>query len=346
MAWTDWYTEEELAKARAFDEFGMGTDMSPSGSLFDEIQSSQQVGDEASRQEAQNIFTGLSMIPVLGPTMRGGQYAVSKLAPFLKKPFTSTVPKISKTTGQPVPVYQSKSIKMPSGATKQMNKPVKDAKGNIVYRTEQVVDPKKVAAVTIPGAAGVGYALNQGDSATSTTSVKPTKPPAPTEPSLMNNGDANKPDTPKNLPSLWENIQSRDWWSTPIKGGSGDWDNRLFRLGEMMEYMDTPLDRRGKNPASRWTASQTEANKIKAAIAKESGKGKGAKVPTGTYKEAVMSELKNDKVLWDTFFSKYDADELDKLGSTAELKMADLVDTGMSYEQALKQTLLELRLGL
>jgi len=35
-------------------------------------------------------------------------------------------------------------------------------------------------------------------------------------------------------------------------GGGGAWDTRLYRLGELMNWMGTPIAKRGKNPAERW----------------------------------------------------------------------------------------------
>lgn len=63
----------------------------------------------------------------------------------------------------------------------------------------------------------------------------------------------------KKQPSLWQSIQNPDWWMSPIEGGAGGWDNRLFRLGEMMEYMGTPLANRKDSPAKRWQLAQKNA---------------------------------------------------------------------------------------
>jgi len=62
-------------------------------------------------------------------------------------------------------------------------------------------------------------------------------------------------------PSLWKNMQNKDFWFKGIEGGAGGWDNRLFRLGEMMSYMGTPLSKRGDSPAKRWTTASTAAAK-------------------------------------------------------------------------------------
>ena len=72
----------------------------------------------------------------------------------------------------------------------------------------------------------------------------------------------------KEQSSLWDNIQSKDWWFTPVPGGAGSWDNRLLRLGEMMNYMGTPLSKRGDSPTKRWTTANTESQKVSAGVSK------------------------------------------------------------------------------
>ena len=67
-------------------------------------------------------------------------------------------------------------------------------------------------------------------------------------------------------------MQSKDWWFNPVEGGAGGWDNRLFRLGEMMSYMGTPLSKRGDNPAKRWTTAHSASEKLKADLAKAQAK--------------------------------------------------------------------------
>ena len=67
---------------------------------------------------------------------------------------------------------------------------------------------------------------------------------------------------------LLQNIQSKDWWMKPTEGGSGAWDNRLFRLGEMMTHMGTPLSKQGDSPTKRWTSAAASAATLKAAKAK------------------------------------------------------------------------------
>ena len=71
--------------------------------------------------------------------------------------------------------------------------------------------------------------------------------------------------------SIWDKMQTKGFWMDGVEGGAGAWDNKLFRLGEMMSYMGTPLSKRGDSPAKRWTSANTEASKIKQAISKASG---------------------------------------------------------------------------
>jgi len=72
-------------------------------------------------------------------------------------------------------------------------------------------------------------------------------------------------DIPK---SLLDQMGTKDYWLSGVKGGAGDWDNRLFRLGEMMAHMGTPLSKRGDSPAKRWTAASTASAKAGSGISK------------------------------------------------------------------------------
>jgi len=87
--------------------------------------------------------------------------------------------------------------------------------------------------------------------------------------------DENTPDDKNSITSglsdLWGNMQKPGYWSEQVEGGAGKWDNRLFRLGEMMSHMGTPLSKRGKNPADRWTNASKSANTLKAASVKAAG---------------------------------------------------------------------------
>ena len=92
------------------------------------------------------------------------------------------------------------------------------------------------------------------------------------EGALMNNPEAIKEMAKSDIPdSIWDKMQTKGFWMDGVEGGAGKWDNKLFRLGEMMSYMGTPLSKRGDSPAKRWTSANTEASKIKQAISKASG---------------------------------------------------------------------------
>lgn len=150
----------------------------------------------------------------------------------------------------------------------------------------------------------------------------------------------------KELPSLWEQMQTKDWWFNPIEGGAGGWDNRLFRLGEMMSYMGTPLDKRGKNPASRWTTAATESDKIKAAIEKERIKaaGKGTDIFSKVGNKQLESSIKQDvfeKMGGDQWLALDPSDEeLNQQVSEAAIAIQTLMKSGMSFADA-KQAVLD-----
>lgn len=150
----------------------------------------------------------------------------------------------------------------------------------------------------------------------------------------------------KELPSLWEQMQTKDWWFNPIEGGAGGWDNRLFRLGEMMTWMGTPLDKRGKNPASRWTTAATESDKIKAAIEKERIKaaGKGTDIFSKVGNKQLESSIKQDvfeKMGGDQWLALDPGDEeLNQQVSEAAIAIQTLMKSGMSFANA-KQAVLD-----
>jgi len=106
------------------------------------------------------------------------------------------------------------------------------------------------------------------------------------------------PEIQRQLPSLWDKMQTKGFWFNPIEGGAGGWDNRLFRLGEMMSYMGTPLSKRGDNPAKRWTTANTEAEKIKKEIAKAQGvaQGKMTKADQTRWTNMVKAQASNLKL--------------------------------------------------
>ena len=60
-------------------------------------------------------------------------------------------------------------------------------------------------------------------------------------------------------PSRWKQMQTKGYWTDPVEGGAGKWDNRLFRLSEMMMWMGTNPKDRGDNPTKRWTTTAKNA---------------------------------------------------------------------------------------
>ncbi|MCH9712874.1 MAG: hypothetical protein K0U20_09645 [Proteobacteria bacterium] len=157
----------------------------------------------------------------------------------------------------------------------------------------------------------------------------------------------------KDIPdSIWDKMQTKDYWLNGMEGGSGDWDNRLYRLGEMMSYMGTPLSKRGDSPSKRWTTARTEQDKIKAAIEKERIKAQDTKntnifgkVPTSSAKDTIMTELKKKPWLFG-FGQQYDEEQLEAFGNKGEIVYMEWIDKGATPTQALKETLDELQLGI
>ena len=140
---------------------------------------------------------------------------------------------------------------------------------------------------------------------------------------------------------------TKDYWLKGMKEGSGGWDNRLFRLGEMMSHMGTPLSKRGDSPAKRWTNARTAADKLKAEIAKAGKKPVNifGKIPTQTARDTVMSELKKEP--WFLGFGqRFNDEELEAMGNRGEMIYIEWMENGATTKQALEETLKELKLGL
>jgi hypothetical protein len=146
---------------------------------------------------------------------------------------------------------------------------------------------------------------------------------------------------------------TKDFWMTSVEGGSGSWDNRLFRLGEMMEYMGTPLSKRGKNPADRWTTATAAANKAAADAAAAQAKAKKgfvSKLSPADVGADVMTRLK--KKPWFSFpglggvGNKYNEEQLTDMENLGKTKFQYWYENTNDYEQAMKETLRELELGL
>jgi len=157
-----------------------------------------------------------------------------------------------------------------------------------------------------------------------------------------------KGDIPK---SLLDQMGTKDYWLSGVKGGAGDWDNRLFRLGEMMSYMGTPLSKRGDSPAKRWTTAHSASEKLKADLAKAQDKKKGfvGKLSPDDVGKDVMTRLKKlpwFKVAGIDIGSQYDEEELANFEALGKTKFMFWYDKTNDYEQAMEETLKELKLGI
>jgi hypothetical protein len=146
---------------------------------------------------------------------------------------------------------------------------------------------------------------------------------------------------------------NKDFWMTSVEGGSGGWDNRLFRLGEMMEYMGTPLSKQGKSPAERWTTATATSNKAATAAAAaqaKANKGFVSKLSPADVGADVMTRLK--KKAWFSFpgigdvGNKYNEEQLTDMENLGKTKFQYWYENTNDYEQAMKETLKELELGL
>jgi len=60
--------------------------------------------------------------------------------------------------------------------------------------------------------------------------------------------------------SIWDNMKTKEYWLKGIKGGAGGWDNRMFRMGELMSHYGTPLSKRGDSPTKRWTTTAKDSS--------------------------------------------------------------------------------------
>jgi len=239
------------------------------------------------------------MIPGAGGVAKG----VTKAAPLAKKTVQSlfTKPGVVK---KPVPILRkttSETTKKAGTLMKPVPKKGQQMATKKVDAQGRVLSVPKASATAL-GAKGL-YDMTvspnpyEGQTGPITdkkvvqpiNGTKPTGKPVDKSNLFTGNKEAeknipdNKNEVESGLSGLWSNMQKPGYWSNKVEGGAGDWDNRLFRLGEMMAYMGTPLSKRGKNPAARWTAANTEQSKIKAAIEKarlEAGKGETGKALT------------------------------------------------------------------
>lgn len=209
------------------------------------------------------------MIPGAGPAKQ----AATKALPYVKKGVQSlfTKPGVVQKT-------MPKMKQMSDGTVKQIGTKTVDKAG-------RVMSVPRTSATAI-GAAGLydnAVSPNPYGGAGPVMDRKVVQPPsdtAPTAPTTnkKNGGllvDGLTGDDLKNVAkkgdipaSMWDKMQTKGYWMDGVEGGSGKWDNRLFRLGEMMAHMGTPLSKQGKSPAERWTTANTASVKKQAALDK------------------------------------------------------------------------------
>jgi hypothetical protein len=154
----------------------------------------------------------------------------------------------------------------------------------------------------------------------------------------------NKPAIDAGQAGLLASTKKPGFWSTPIEGGAGAWDNKLFRLGEMMAYMGTPLSKRGDSPAKRWTTAHSAAEKLKSDLLAASKKKDNifGKIPTGTINDTIVTELKK-KPWFLGLGQQFDEEELTSMGNKGEIVYMEWIGKGATPTQALKETLDELQ---
>ena len=202
---------------------------------------------------AQSLFTKPGQVQKTVPIIKKVSPAVTKKAGILMKPIPTTGQKMATkkitTDGR---VISAPGVIGGGLVTAPIVKSI--------FSDEPVTD-KKVVNQTAKGTPWADLAKG----------VKPdARDDMAFEGALMNNPEAIKEMAKSDIPdSIWDKMQTKGFWMDGVEGGAGKWDNKLFRLGEMMSYMGTPLSKRGDSPAKRWTSANTEQSKIKAAIEKE-----------------------------------------------------------------------------
>jgi hypothetical protein len=277
------------------------------------------------------------MIPGAGPAKQ----AATKALPYVKKGVQSlfTKPGVVQKT---IP----KMKQMADGTVKQIGTKTVDKAGRVMSVPR--------ASATAIGAAGLydnAVSPNPYGGAGPVMDRKVVQPPsdtAPTTPTTNKKNDgllvdgltgddlkgvAESGDIPT---SMWDKMQTKGYWLDGVEGGSGKWDNRLFRLGEMMTHMGTPLSKQGKSPAERWTTATATANK--AATAAAAAKAKldkpvdlfskiGNKTMVDAIQEKVAKKMGKDQ------WSSFDPDEADVLQASNEAIIA--IQTMMSRNNPL-----------
>jgi hypothetical protein len=259
---------------------------------------------------------------------------IPKVANVLKSTATKVKPIKHATTGKPIPRMVNQQAKHPNGKLKwktdpKTNKvitnrrgkklkvmervPMTDKAGNIMYQTKRQFDA--VNALTTGGLLAGGIVGGDGQDV-------PQRPEGTQGPLSQDGGfygsdktykegekmadksnlfeytgdDVKRAASEGDIPTnMWDKMKTKEYWMDGIEGGSGKWDNRLFRLGEMMNYMGMPSDKRGDSPSKRWSSANTEAQKVSAAATKAStvAGGKATTAQRTLWKDMVKAQSQN-----------------------------------------------------
>lgn len=250
--WNDYYTEEELERYRQMNApqiFDMNQPLPPTDLKYSGAVNAEMIpGENLLYQQARNAG-----IPEEAIMLGGTVLSKRPIKPAGPKKIGG--PELKKVEG--VRVDQMPGTKVNKPIVQTVNMP----KQNIFQGAADYVrkNPKK-SLFTAGTTAGVPYLASNIQDSNVVNEVadsiygKDGKGKGPSQEDINNVNNV-----VKNQPTLWQNIQNPDWWMNPVEGGSGGWDNRLFRLGEMMEYMGTPLANRKDAPAKRWQLAQKNA---------------------------------------------------------------------------------------
>ena len=237
---------------------GQGIPMTGINPIWDEpLQGGGKYGDPTDA-----ILTGAMFAPGIGPAARGVKLATPVIKRAADKATDLLFKKkynISKGTGktpkgEPIPLMQGSKQKL-------------DKRGRPMFQKGTDIDPMKVTGIT-GGTALAAKSIFDGDVSPNpygvdgpVTDRKVVQPPNDGKTNVFNGGTATGTTTGntnteptgdevqgmgknKNIPdSIWDKMKTKDYWLNEMEGGSGGWDNRLYRLGEMMAYMGTPLSK-------------------------------------------------------------------------------------------------------
>lgn len=269
-----------------------------------------EIADWAMNNKVDATLLGISLIPGIGWATSGGikLASLAKNSKWLKKAVDAMLKSKSTVTtgGKPVPKLADNGKQLFTGNLKPV---FKQSPSNTSTITK--FDPTKIVAniagaglvgknllEDVPGAAysGGGNSMGNPSPVTGlhsaptiphTTSGAPTgtqpgtPPPPPTG-------------TPPKSSSLWDDAKG---WALKQQGNA-PWDNRLFRLGELMSYSMNPSNQRPANPSTRWSEAANVAATNQANIDKSIASGSGNKANIAAARRAAKV---SDKQLIDIF---------------------------------------------